>query len=73
MDINSIHYRVNYVCFIAQAVLKHNKKKNVQVIDGIGEVEINGVRYQAQIVLEPDEKDWVPEDKPTLRMCGWKD
>ena len=59
---------LNYVCKVAETIVKNNKEKNVQVIDGIGELEINGVVYQAQILLEPNTKNWVKEDQPTIRM-----
>ena len=39
-----------------------------QIIDAIAEVEINGIKYQAQIVLEPRENYYVPEDKVTIRL-----
>ena len=61
---------LNYVCNIAQTIVKNNKEKNVQVIDGIAELKINGVEYQAQILLEPNPRNWVKEDQPTVRMTS---
>ena len=65
MEINDY---LNYVCNVAGTIVKNNKEKNVQVIDGIAELEINGVAYQAQILLEPNTNNWVKEDQPTIRM-----
>ena len=58
---------MNYVCGVAEKIIHNNKEKNVRVIDGIGEVLINGVEYQAQITLEPNKNNWTHEDKPTIR------
>jgi len=65
MEINDY---LNYVCNVSGTIVKNNKEKNVQVIDGIAELEINGIVYQAQILLEPNTNNWVKEDQPTIRM-----
>jgi hypothetical protein len=65
MEINDY---LNYVASVAENIVKNNKEKNIQVIDGIGELEINGIVYQAQILLEPKTSNWVKEDQPTIRM-----
>jgi|TARA_R110000796_G_scaffold70894_1_gene160921 hypothetical protein len=65
MEINDY---LNYVAGVAENIVKSNKEKNIQVIDGIGELEINGIVYQAQILLEPKTNNWVKEDQPTIRM-----
>lgn len=66
-SIMDIQDYLNYVCNVADSIVKNNKDKDVKIIDGIGEVEINGTKYQAQIILEPNERDWVHDDKPTIR------
>tara|TARA_R110000772_G_scaffold267279_1_gene390940 strand:- start:136 stop:342 length:207 start_codon:yes stop_codon:yes gene_type:complete len=58
---------LNYVCGVAETIVKNNSKNNIQIIDGIGELQINGVFYQAQILLESNENKWVKEDRPTIR------
>jgi hypothetical protein len=65
MEINDY---LNYVADVAESIVKNNKEKNIQVIDGIGEIEINGIVYQAQVLLEPNTNNWVKEDQPTIRM-----
>lgn len=57
---------LNYVADVANKIVKSNKG-DVQIIDGIAEIEINGIEYQAQIVLEPNKRSWVDDDKPTIR------
>ena len=59
---------LNYVCNVAEKHVRQPRIDNYQIIDGIGEVEIHGVKYQAQVLLEPKEKDWVVIDKPTIRV-----
>ena len=58
---------LNYVCGIADTIVKNNKDKDVKIIDSIGEVEINGTKYQAQVVLEPNENDWIQENIPVIK------
>jgi hypothetical protein len=65
MEINDY---LNYVAGVAENIVKNNEEKNIQVIDGIGELEINVIVYQAQILLEPKTSNWVKEDQPTIRM-----
>ena len=43
-----------------------NRNKAV-IIDGHGEILLNGVEYQVQIVLEPKKNDWVDPNIITLR------
>tara|TARA_R110002167_G_scaffold118766_2_gene295579 strand:+ start:316 stop:525 length:210 start_codon:yes stop_codon:yes gene_type:complete len=68
MEINNY---LNYVCSVAEEIVKSNNDKDVKVIDGIADIEINGIKYQAQIILEPNEKDWVDDDKPTIRKVNY--
>jgi hypothetical protein len=58
---------MEYVCDIANDSVKHNPEKNIQVIDAVGEAEINGVKYQVQILLEPNEQCWVDHTKAAVR------
>ena len=59
---------INYICSVTEKSVKDSKNDNIRILDGIGEVEINGTVYQAQIVLESNKKDWVVIDKPTIRV-----
>lgn len=56
------------VCATVDIIVKNNKNKNVKIIDGIGEVEINNIKYQAQMILEPNKKNWVSESGLTVRI-----
>ncbi len=58
---------VQYICSVAETV-KKTQKKDFKIIDGIGDVKVNGNKYQIQILLEPNEEEWVHSDKPTLRI-----
>lgn len=64
MEIND--YLV-YVADVAHTMVKYNEG-DIQIIEGIAEVEINGIEYQAQIILEPKKNNWVHSDKPTIRQ-----
>ena len=56
---------LNFMCSIASTI--KNTDKNVQIIEGLGEINLNGVDYQVQVVLEPEKSNWAQEDKPTIR------
>lgn len=49
------------VNFIGAYLEKHKVKNIVSASKAIGEVEIGGIMYQIQVVLEPDESKWIKE------------
>lgn len=56
------------LCKICEKNIKTNEDKNIQLIESIGEVSVNGTEYQMQVILEPSKEDWIEGNKTTVRI-----
>lgn len=56
---------VNHLAGVANSI--NDVDKNIQLIEGIAEIEINGTHYQVQIILEPIQRNWAKENETVIR------
>ena len=62
-----IEQYIAHLCGAAEKVNSTGVDFDIQIIDAVGEVEINGTEYQIQFILEPRDRKWVPNGSVTVR------
>lgn len=65
MDNELINLILEKMCGVMSTI--DNVNLDTQVIESIGEVEIDGCLYQIQFLLEPKQSNWAKEHETVIR------
>lgn len=66
MDVRDISL-IDAISHLCESIDRKPVTENHQALSGWAEVEVNGVRYQAQLVLEPRKTHYTDEEIVSVR------